>query len=201
MKNDYYCIVDTDKREKSYLFIILCSRVNRFASLISARATFWKGIFWDVFFLLSTSLSKIKYYTNKDAFFFSFEAPSSHPRTPAWPRREQPRQTFHQHPIKQQTPLKKKKKRKKMLNRSVHEEEEEDNEDGGGAFNMNSLLPTVTLPLSALRVAAVKPAPTCICTLNPKLPLCLSCAGGDRSPAATAANPLCWLGEVSLSGT
>lgn len=42
----------------------------------------------------------------------------------------------------------------------------------GGGINMNLLLPTAALPLSALRVAAVKPAPTCICTLNPKLPLC-----------------------------
>lgn len=59
----------------------------------------------------------------------------------------------------------------------VVKEEEEDNEDGwrgaggggGGGSNVNSLLPTVTLPLSALRVAAVKPAPTCVCTLTPML--------------------------------
>lgn len=44
---------------------------------------------------------------------------------------------------------------------------------------MNSLLPAVTLPPSALTVAVVKPAPTCSCTLDPKLPLTLLLEGTD----------------------
>lgn len=95
---------------------------------------------------------------------------------PARTRREQHRQTFYQHPIKQQIPV----LNAKMQCARGGGGRRGGGGGGGGTVNMNSLLPTVTFPLSALRVAAVKPAPTCICTLNRKLPHCLSCAGGDR---------------------